>query len=59
MTGNDNNTKGTTMNAAQKLILKDATKIIRSLRKLATAEGHRAADELNQRVAKMMDEAAS
>lgn len=46
------------MNAAQKLILKDATKIIRQLRKLGTVEGHRAADELNQRVAKMMDEAA-
>lgn len=47
------------MNAAQKLILKDATKIIRQLRKLATAESHRAADELNQRVAKMIDEAAA
>ena len=46
------------MNATQKLILKDATKIIRSLRKLATAEGHRAADELNQRVAQMIEAAA-
>lgn len=58
MTGNNNNAKETTMNAAQKLILRDATKIIRQLRKLGTVEGHRAADELNQRVAKMMDEAA-
>jgi flagellar biosynthesis/type III secretory pathway protein FliH len=58
MTGNNNNTKGTKMNAAQKLIEKDATKIIRQLRKLGTAEGHRAADELNQRVAKMMEAAA-
>jgi hypothetical protein len=46
------------MNAKQKLIEKDATKILKSLRKLATAEGHRAADELNQRVAKMMEDAA-
>lgn len=46
------------MNAAQKLILKDATKILKALRKLATAEGHRAADELNQRVAKMLEAAA-
>jgi hypothetical protein len=58
MTRNDNNTKGITMNAAQKLILKDATKILKALRKLATAEGHRAADELNQRVAKMLEAAA-
>jgi hypothetical protein len=55
MTGNNNNTKGTTMNAAQKLILKDATKIIRSLRKL---DMHKAAEELNLRVAKMMEDAA-
>lgn len=58
MTSNDTNTKGNQMNAEQKLILKDATKILRSLRKLATAEGHRAADELNQRVAKMIEAAA-
>jgi hypothetical protein len=60
MTGNNNTTakETTTMNAAQKLILKDATKILIQLRKLGTAEGHRAADELNQRVAKMLEEAA-
>jgi hypothetical protein len=58
MTGNDTNTKGTKMNAAQKLIIKDATKILIQLRKLQTAEGHRAADELNQRVAKMIEAAA-
>jgi len=58
MTSNNNNTKGTTMNAAQKLILKDATKILTQLRRLQTAEGHRAADELNQRVARMLEEAA-
>jgi len=58
MTSNNNNTKGTNMNAAQKLILKDATKILTQLRKLQTVEGHRAADELNQRVAKMLEEAA-
>jgi hypothetical protein len=58
MTGNNTNTKETKMNAAQKLILKDATRIILQLRKLQTAEGHRAADELNQRVAKMLEEAA-
>ena len=46
------------MNADQKLILKDATKILRSLRKQATAEGHRAANELNQRVAQMIEAAA-
>ena len=46
------------MNAAQKLILKDATKILTQLRRLQTAEGHRAADELNQRVARMLEEAA-
>ena len=58
MTGNNNNTKGTKMNANQKMILRDATKILVQLRKLQTAEGHRAADELNQRVAKMLEEAA-
>jgi hypothetical protein len=60
MTGNNNTTakETKTMNAAQKLILKDATRIILQLRKLQTAEGHRAADELNQRVARMLEEAA-
>jgi uncharacterized protein YicC (UPF0701 family) len=59
MTGNNNTTaKETKMNAAQKLIIKDATKILAQLRKLQTREGHRAADELNQRVAKMLEEAA-
>jgi hypothetical protein len=59
MTGNETTTaKETKMNAAQKLIIKDATKILIQLRKLQTAEGHRAADELNQRVAKMIEAAA-
>jgi hypothetical protein len=58
MTSNNNNTKGTKMNAAQRQIIKDATKILTQLRRLQTAEGHRAADELNQRVAKMLEEAA-
>jgi len=58
MTSNDTNTKGTKMNANQKLILKDATKILVQLRKLGTKEGHKAADELNQRVAKMIEAAA-
>jgi hypothetical protein len=43
------------MNAEQQLILKDATKILAQLRK---AGQHKAADELNQRVAKMIDAAA-
>jgi len=47
-----------TMNANQKLIVKDATRIILQLRKLGTKEGHKAADELNQRVAKMIEAAA-
>jgi flagellar biosynthesis/type III secretory pathway protein FliH len=58
MNGNDTNTKGTKMNANQKMILKDATKILVQLRKLGTKEGHKAADELNQRVARMLEEAA-
>ena len=58
MTGHETNNGDKKMNAAQKQIMKDATKILVQLRKLATAEGHRAADELNQRVAKMMDAAA-
>jgi len=57
MTSNNTN-KETTMNANQKLILKDATKILVQLRKLGTKEGHKAADELNQRVAKMIEAAA-
>lgn len=43
------------MNAAQKQIMKDATKILKQLRKL---DMHKAADELNRRVADMMDAAA-
>jgi hypothetical protein len=58
MTSNNNNTKGTKMNANQKMILRDATKILVQLRKLGTKEGHKAADELNQRVARMLEEAA-
>lgn len=46
------------MNAEQKQIVKDATKILVQLRRLGTVEGHRAADELNQRVARMLEEAA-
>ena len=58
MTINDTNNGDRKMNANQKLILKDATKILVQLRKLGTVEGHRAADELNQRVAKMIEAAA-
>jgi hypothetical protein len=47
------------MNKEQKLIIRDATKILVQLRKLATAEAHRAADRLNSRVAKMIEDAAT
>ena len=43
------------MNATQKQILKDATKILRQLRRLGQ---HAAAEQLNLRVAKMIDAAA-
>ena len=43
------------MNATQTMILKDATKILRALRK---ADQHKAADELARRVADMIDAAA-
>ena len=48
----------TTMNATQTMILKDATKIALRLRKLATAEGHRAAEALMIRAWQMIDAAA-
>jgi hypothetical protein len=43
------------MNATQHMILRDATKILKQLRKL---DMHKAADELARRVAEMMDAAA-
>jgi hypothetical protein len=43
------------MNATQKQILKDATKIVKALRKL---DMHREAEQLNLRVAKMIEDAA-
>ena len=43
------------MNATQKQILKDATKILKALRK---ADQHAEADRLSRRVAEMMDAAA-
>lgn len=46
------------MNATQTMILKDATKIALRLRKLATAEGHRAAEALMIRAWQMIDAAA-
>jgi hypothetical protein len=54
MTGN-NNTKGTNMNAIQKMILRDATKILKQLRK---ADQHAEADRFARRVAEMIDAAA-
>ena len=57
MNGHDTN-KETTMNANQKLILKDATKIARRVRKLATAEAHKAAEDLLRRAWEMIDAAA-
>ena len=57
MNGNDTN-KETTMNASQKMILKDAAKIANRQRKLATAEGHRAAEQVMIRAWKMIDAAA-
>jgi hypothetical protein len=56
MNGNDTN-KETTMNASQKMILKDAAKIANRQRKLATAEGHRAAEQVMLRAWKMIDAA--
>jgi hypothetical protein len=44
-----------TMNATQTMILKDATKIMKQLRK---ADQHKAADELARRVADMIEAAA-
>lgn len=44
-----------TMNATQKQILKDATKILKALRK---ADQHAEADRFARRVAEMMDAAA-
>jgi hypothetical protein len=43
------------MNATQTMILKDATRILRQLRRLGQ---HAAADALNRRVADMIDAAA-
>ena len=57
MNGNDTN-KETTMNATQTMILNDAAKIARRLRKLATAESHRAAEALMIRAWKLIDAAA-
>jgi hypothetical protein len=57
MTGHDTN-KETTMNASQKMILKDASRIANRLRREATAEGHRAAEALMIRAWKMIDAAA-
>ena len=57
MNGNDTN-KETAMNASQKMILKDAAKIANRQRKLATAEGHRAAEQVMLRAWKMIDAAA-
>jgi len=54
MNGNDTN-KETTMNATQKMILRDATKILKQLRK---ADQHAEADRLARRVADMIEAAA-
>jgi hypothetical protein len=57
MNGNDTN-KETTMNANQKMILNDAAKIARRLRREATVESHRAAEALMIRAWKLIDAAA-
>lgn len=45
------------MNANQKMILKDAAKIANRQRKLATAEGHRAAEQVMIRAFELIDAA--
>ena len=57
MTGHDTTNRETTMNATQTMILNDAAKIARRLRKLATAEGHRAAEALMIRAFEKIDAA--
>jgi hypothetical protein len=56
MNGNDTN-KETTMNATQTMILKDAAKIARRLRREATVESHRAAEALMIRAFEKIDAA--
>jgi hypothetical protein len=56
MNGNDTN-KETTMNASQKMILKDASRIANRLRREATAEGHRVAEQVMIRAWKLIDAA--
>jgi hypothetical protein len=56
MNGNDTN-KETTMNASQKMILKDASRIANRLRREATVESHRAAEALMIRAFEKIDAA--
>ena len=58
MTGHDTTNRETTMNASQKMILKDASRIANRLRREATVESHRAAEALMIRAWKLIDAAA-
>ena len=58
MTGHDTTNRETTMNATQTLILNDAAKIARRLRREATVESHRAAEALMIRAFQLIDAAA-
>ena len=58
MTGHDTTNRETKMNANQKMILKDASRLANRLRREATVESHRAAEALMIRAWKMIDAAA-
>jgi len=57
MTGHDTTNRETKMNANQKMILADAAKIANRQRRLATAEGHRAAEQVMIRAFQLIDAA--
>jgi len=57
MTGHDTTNRENTMNATQTMILKDAAKIARRLRREATVESHRAAEQVMIRAFQMIDAA--
>jgi len=57
MNGNDTNNRETKMNANQKMILKDASRIANRLRREATVESHRAAEALMIRAFEKIDAA--
>jgi hypothetical protein len=58
MTGHDTTNRETKMNANQTMILNDAAKIARRLRREATVESHRAAEALMIRAWKLIYAAA-